>query len=216
MQVGTKKMIDNKIENYCIEHSSLQDKILDEIERYTYLKMQMPQMLSGKLQGLFLSFIAKIKNPKTILEIGTFTGYSAICLHKGLQKNGKLYTIDINEELEKDVRSFFERAEVSKETEYIIGNALEIIPKIDVSFDLIFLDADKKNYPEYLRLLIPKMNTNAILITDNVLWKEKVTKEIKDSDTQAIDQFNKEILNQKELEVVILPIRDGISVARKK
>lgn len=216
MQAGLKKMISQEVENYCIDLSSPLQNVLDEIERYTYLKVQMPHMISGKLQGQILAMISKVKRPKVILEVGTFTGYATICLFSGIEENGKLYTIDINAELEDDVRSFFEKANVSRGTEYIIGNALSIIPNIQEHFDLIFLDADKKKYIDYLDLLIPKMNSGALLITDNVLWKGKVTLETKDSDTQAIHNFNKAILNHPDLEVVILPIRDGISIARKK
>lgn len=214
--VGFKKMITKEIEQYCISHSSALQKILEEIERYTYLKVQMPHMLSGKLQGQVLTMLSKIKAPDRILEIGTFTGYATLCLYAGLKANGKLYTIDINAELEEDVRGFFAKANVSRGTEYLIGNALDIIPTINEHFDLIFLDADKKKYKEYLEMIVPKMNEGALLITDNVLWKGKVTFEKKDSDTEWIHQFNVAVLNHNELEVVLLPIRDGISVARKK
>ncbi len=209
-------MINPEIEIYCIEQSSPLQVVLDEIERYTHLKVQMPHMISGKLQGQILSMLAKIKRPNVILEVGTFTGYATLCLYSGIAENGKLYTIDINEELEEDVRMFFEKANVSRGTEYIIGNGLAVIPKINERFDLVFLDADKKKYIDYLALLVPKMNSGALLITDNVLWKGKVTRELKDSDTQAIHDFNKAVLNHPELEVVLLPIRDGISIARKK
>lgn len=209
-------MINPEIENYCIAQSSPLQSVLDELERFTYLKVQMPHMISGKLQGQILSMISKIKQPRVILEVGTFTGYGTICLHSGLQESGKLYTIDINSELEEDVKSFFEKANVSRGTEYIIGNAISVIPKINDSFDLVFLDADKKKYIDYLNIVIPKMNSGALLITDNVLWKGKVAAAIMDSDTLAIHNFNIAVLNHPELEVVILPIRDGISIARKK
>jgi caffeoyl-CoA O-methyltransferase len=209
-------MINPHIENYCINQSSSLQNVLDEIERYTFLKVQMPQMISGKLQGQILSMISKIKQPRIILEVGTFTGYATICLFSGLQDKGKLYTIDINAELEEDVKSFFLKADVSRGTEYIIGNAINVIPTITEQFDLVFLDADKKKYVEYLDILVPKMNPGALLITDNVLWKGKVAAEINDSDTLAIHNFNIAVLNHPELEVVILPIRDGISIARKK
>jgi len=209
-------MINPHIEKYCINQSTSLQNVLDEIERYTFLKVQMPQMISGKLQGQILSMISKIKQPRIILEVGTFTGYATICLFSGLQDKGKLYTIDINAELEEDVKSFFLKADVSRGTEYIIGNAINVIPTITEQFDLVFLDADKKKYLEYLDILVPKMNPGALLITDNVLWKGKVAAEIKDSDTLAIHNFNIAVLNHPELEVVILPIRDGISIARKK
>mgnify|MGYP000889238760 FL=1 len=209
-------MINPHIEKYCINQSTSLQNVLDEIERYTFLKVQMPQMISGKLQGQILSMISKIKQPRVILEVGTFTGYATICLFSGLQDKGKLYTIDINAELEEDVKSFFLKADVSRGTEYIIGNAINVIPTITEKFDLVFLDADKKKCLGYLDMLVPKMNPGALLITDNVLWKGKVAAEIKDSDTLAIHNFNIAVLNHPELEVVILPIRDGISIARKK
>ncbi len=137
-------MINPHIEKYCINQSTSLQNVLDEIERYTFLKVQMPQMISGKLQGQILSMISKIKQPRIILEVGTFTGYATICLFSGLQDKGKLYTIDINAELEEDVKSFFLKADVSRGTEYIIGNAINVIPTITEQFDLVFLDADKK------------------------------------------------------------------------
>jgi predicted O-methyltransferase YrrM len=198
-------MIDKKIEQYCISHSTDILEILREIERYTQMKVQMPQMISGEYQGQFLSFISKLKKPKQILEIGTFTGYSAICLHQGLEDDGMLTTIDINKELEDDVKAFFDKANVLRRTNYIIGNALEIIPALKETYDLVFLDADKKNYVNYLELIIP----------DNVLWKGKVCEDNKSSDTEAIDLFNKQLYQHPLLNVFVLPIRDGVSLAIK-
>jgi len=209
-------MIDKKIEQYCISHSTDILEILREIERYTQMKVQMPQMISGEYQGQFLSFISKLKKPKQILEIGTFTGYSAICLHQGLEDDGMLTTIDINKELEDDVKAFFDKANVLRRTNYIIGNALEIIPTLKETYDLVFLDADKKNYVNYLELIIPKMSSGALLITDNVLWKGKVCEDNKSSDTEAIDLFNKQLYQHPLLNVFVLPIRDGVSLAIKK
>jgi len=211
-------MIEQIIENYCVQKSteSEHQRLLDEIERYTNLRIQMPQMISGKFQGQFLSFLSKLIQPKRILEIGTFTGFSGICLASGLAEKGKMITIDINEELFNDVRSFFDKSNKAEQIDYRIGNALDIIPTLKEHFDLIFLDADKKNYVNYLPLIIPKMNKGALLITDNVLWKGKVAQEQKDSETLAIDLYNKQLNEHPELDVIIVPIRDGLSLCRKK
>lgn len=211
-----RNLIDEKIESYCLEHSLDVTFVLDEIERYTHLKVQMPQMISGKYQGQILTFLSKLTKPKYILEIGTFTGYSGICLYQGIQENGKMITIDKNGEIEEDVRGFFEKADVLRGTDYIIGNAMEIVPQLNEQFDLVFLDADKKNYIHYLEMITPKMNKGALLITDNVLWNGKVLDEKKDSDTTAIDLFNKQLNQHPHFDVVVLPIRDGLSLAIKK
>jgi predicted O-methyltransferase YrrM len=150
------------------------------------------------------------------LEIGTYTGYSGICLASGLNDNGEMITIDINEELYDDVKRFFDKSEFGRKINYKIGNALDIIPTLEGTFDIIFLDADKKNYLNYLPLVISKMHKGSLLITDNVLWKGKVVQEAKDSDTLAIDLFNKQLNSHPDLDVIIVPIRDGVSLSRKK
>lgn len=205
-----------EIEKYCADLSSPLPNILEEIERYTYLKVQMPDMISGAYQGRVLSMFSKMLQPKRILEIGTFTGYATVCLASGLSEDGIIYTLDKNEELEDDINCFFEKAGIKNKTRYIIGNALEIIPNIDETFDLVFLDADKKKYKDYLSLIVPKLRKNGLLITDNVLWKARVLNEKKDSDTTAIHNFNEVLQQHSALEVVLLPIRDGLSLARKK
>lgn len=209
-------MINEKIESYCIAHSMEVNSVLDEIARYTHLKVQMPQMLSGKYQGQVLSFLSKLIKPKNILEIGTFTGYSGICLYQGIQENGKMTTIDKNGEIEEDVKAFFKKANVLRGTDYIIGNAMEIVPQLNELFDLVFIDADKKNYIHYLEMVAPKINKGGLLITDNVLWSGKILDEKKDSDTTAIDLFNKQLNQHPHFDVVVLPIRDGLSLAIKK
>lgn len=209
-------IVNPEIEKYCAELSSPIQKVLDEIERYTYLKVQLPDMISGAYQGRVLSMFSHMLQPKRILEIGTFTGYATICLASGLAEDGLIYTIDKNEELEEDVRGFLEKSGLKKRARYLIGNAVEIIPTIDETFDLIFLDADKKNYSNYLPLIIPKLRSGGLLITDNVLWKGRVLNEKMDSDTAAIHNFNNMIKQHSALEVVLLPIRDGLSLARKK
>jgi caffeoyl-CoA O-methyltransferase len=151
-----RNLIDEKIENYCIDHSMSITGVLEEIERYTHLKVQMPHMLSGKYQGQILSFLSKLVKPKNILELGTFTGYSGICLYQGIQENGMMVTIDKNGEIEEDVKMFFEKAGVLRGTNYIIGNAMEIVPTLKEYFDLVFIDADKKNYIHYLDMIAPK------------------------------------------------------------
>jgi caffeoyl-CoA O-methyltransferase len=211
-------MIAEIIEKYCFENSSSsqQAELLDEIERFTNLKVQMPQMLSGKYQGQFLSFISKMIKPNRVLEIGTYTGYSGICLASGLNDNGEMITIDINEELYDDVKRFFDKSEFGRKINYKIGNAHDIVPTLEGTFDIIFLDADKRNYLNYLPLVISKMHKGSLLITDNVLWKGKVVQETKDSDTVAIDLFNKQLNSHPDLDVIIVPIRDGVSLSRKK
>lgn len=204
------------IEEYCTKHSSPVGSLLHEIERFTRMKVQMPDMISGAYQGRVLSMISQLLQPKRILEIGTFTGYATLCLANGLNEDGLIYTIDKNEELEDDVRSFFEKSGLQSQIRYLIGNALDIIPDIDETFDLIFLDADKKNYSYYLSLIVPKLRKGGLLITDNVLWKTRVLSDKMDSDTAAIHNFNQLVLQHSELEVVILPVRDGLSLARKK
>lgn len=209
-------IVNPEIEKYCAELSSPIQEVLSEIERYTYLKVQLPDMISGAYQGLVLSMFSQMLQPKRILEIGTFTGYATICLASGLSEDGLIYTIDKNEELEDAVKGFFEKSGLKKRARYLIGDALEIIPTIDETFDLIFLDADKKNYSNYLPLIIPKLRSGGLLITDNVLWKARVLNEKMDSDTAAIHNFNNMIKQHSALEVVLLPIRDGLSLARKK
>lgn len=209
-------IVNPAIEEYCTEHSSPVGKLLHEIERFTRMKVQMPDMISGAYQGRVLSMISQLLQPKRILEIGTFTGYATLCLADGLNKDGLIYTIDKNEELEDDVRSFFEKSGLGSQIRYLIGNAPNIIPDIDEMFDLIFLDADKKNYSYYLSLIVPKLRKGGLLITDNVLWKTRVLSDKMDSDTAAIHNFNQLVLQHNELEVVILPVRDGLSLARKK
>lgn len=209
-------IVNPEIEKYCAGHSSPVAELLNEIERFTYLKVQMPDMISGAYQGRVLSMASQLLQPKRILEIGTFTGYATLCLANGLSEDGLIYTIDKNEELEDDVRCFFEKSGLQKQIRYLIGNAPDIIPDIDETFDLIFLDADKKNYGNYLPLIIPKLRKGGLLITDNVLWKTRILSDKMDSDTAAIHNFNQLVLQHSELEVVILPVRDGLSLARKK
>lgn len=211
------EFIDEKIENYALAHSQAESLLLQKLNRDTCAKILMPRMLSGHLQGNLLSVFSNMMQPLQILEIGTYTGYSAICLATGLQPLGKLHTIDINEELEIMVRKFFNEAGLSDKINYYIGNALQIIPTINETFDLVFIDADKKNYANYYDLVFDKVRAGGYIIADNVLWSGKVADapEKMDADTKAIDSFNKKIHNDTRVEHTLLPIRDGLMLVRK-
>jgi predicted O-methyltransferase YrrM len=210
------EFIDEQIEDYALNHSQEELPILKKINRDTHAKVLMPRMLSGHMQGNFLILLSKMIQPQNILEVGTYTGYSAICLAQGLKTNGKLYTIDINEELEKMVRGYFKEAGLEKNIEYKIGNATAIIPEINETFDIVFIDADKKNYGTYYDLVFDKVKKGGYIIADNVLWSGKVLDEKKDSDTLAIDTFNKKVHNDSRIEHMLLPLRDGLMIIRKK
>jgi caffeoyl-CoA O-methyltransferase len=175
----------------------------------------MPRMLSGHLQGRILSMFSHMLKPKRILEIGTYTGYSAICLAEGLAEGGKLITIDVNEELEDTVRKYFDASGYAPRIDYRIGNAVTIIPQLQESFDLVFIDADKENYSRYYDLVIDNVNLNGIILADNVLWSGKVLHDKADKDTRAILGFNEKVSNDKRVESVLLPVRDGIMMLRK-
>ncbi|TXE04078.1 O-methyltransferase [Algoriphagus aquimarinus] len=212
------EFIDPALLTYCEEHSSEEDNLLKKITRETQAKVMMPRMISGHLQGKMLELFTKMQNPKTILEIGTYTGYSGICMARGLDKGGKLITLDINDELETMVRGFFEESGLADQIDYRLGNALEIIPTLSGPFDMVFIDADKSNYAKYYELVIDKMNPGGIILADNVLWSGKILveegKKI-DKDTQAILDFNSMIQNDPRVENALLPIRDGVMMARK-
>ena len=207
----------DKINNYAKDHSCSETKLLSELRRETELKCINPIMLSGEYQGRLLSLISKIKQPKKILEIGTFTGYATLCLAEGLETSGKIYTIDKNEELIKIQNKYFSKSKYHKNIIQYTGDAVEIIPKINSKFDLIFLDADKENYNKYLEIIIPKLNKKGILISDNVLWHGKVLSDKKNQDkvTKRIDTFNKDLVKNKNFQTFMLPIRDGLSISIK-
>ncbi len=212
------EFISKKLYNYIKNHSIEESDLLKELERETKLKTLNPRMLCGSHQGRVLSLISKIKQPKLILEIGTFTGYSTLCLAEGMSNDGFIHTIDINEELYDFQRKYFNRSKYGDRIIQHIGNALEILDSINLKFDLIFLDADKENYSRYLEKIVNKLNVKGVLITDNVLWSGKVVASISDDDlsTKEIDNFNK-ILNQRDdMETILLPLRDGISLSIKK
>jgi predicted O-methyltransferase YrrM len=205
----------DEILKYSEGHTSPESEILKQINRNTHAKVMMPRMLSGHLQGRFLSMISKLSKPKHILEIGTYTGYSAICLAEGLHPEGKLVTIDVNEELESRVRNYFIQAGLEEKIDYRIGDAAEIIPTINAQFDLVFIDADKENYATYYDLVFDKVLKGGLIMADNVLWSGKVVKPKPDKDTRAILEFNQKVLNDARVEVLLLPIRDGILMSRK-
>jgi predicted O-methyltransferase YrrM len=205
------------IEEYSLAHSMEESKILKKINRETHAKVMQPRMLSGHMQGNFLAMLSKMISPSCILEIGTYTGYSAVCLAQGLKENGKLHTIDVNEELEQIVRSYFKEAGLEKRINFHIGDASLIIPGIADRFDIVFIDADKKNYSLYYDLVFDKVNSGGYIIADNVLWSGKVLEpeKNKDHDTLMIDAFNKKVHNDPRVEHMLLPLRDGLMIARK-
>ena len=207
-----------ELDKYILDHIDVEDPVLQELDRETHLKVLGARMLSGHLQGQVLTMLSKMLKPERILEVGTFTGYSAICLAKGLTENGKLITIELDDELESFSKKYFEKAGLVNKIEQRIGPALEIIPEIDETFDLVFLDADKKEYTEYFNLVFDKLRTGGIIIADNTLWSGKVleTPASDDEQTKGIIAFNEMIKNELLVEKVILPLRDGITLIRKK
>ncbi len=205
-----------KIDEYVVTHSQAEPELLQELSRETWQKVLAPRMLSGHLQGRVLSMLSKLIQPRYILEIGTYTGYSALCLAEGMKEDGELHTIDINEELGAIQRKYFNKSGLGERIFQHTGNALDIIPKIDISFDLVFIDADKHNYPRYLEMLLPRIHKGSVILSDNVLWSGKVVEPVKedDVDTTALLQYNTLLNDLPNLESVILPIRDGLTISR--
>ena len=205
------------LDEYVVTHSQKEPDHLEQLTRETYQKILQPRMLSGPYQGRVLSMISKLVHPKSILEIGTFTGYSALCLAEGLQKDGVLHTIDVKEELMDFQRKHFDNSAFAKAIHQHLGQALDIIPTLDLQFDLVFIDADKRNYINYFHAIIDRMNPGGIILSDNVLWSGKVVQEdVKtDVDTKALDEYNKKIHEDSRVENVLFPVRDGLMVARK-
>ncbi len=210
--------IQKELDKYILAHIDHEDEILKELDRETHLKMVGARMLSGNLQGQVLTMISKMIRPKTILEIGTYTGYSAICLSKGLEKGGKLITIEIDDELESMASKYFKKAEIQNNVIQKIGSAIEIIPKLNEQFDLVFIDADKQQYLSYYNLVFDKLKKGGYILADNTLWSGKVLNEPMpdDEQTKGILDFNQTIADDKRIEKVILPLRDGITIIRKK
>ncbi|MES2130837.1 MAG: O-methyltransferase [Bacteroidota bacterium] len=212
------EFISEDLSNYCATHTSNESEVLKKLNRETHLKVVSPRMLSGHLQGRFLSFISKLKQPKLIVEIGTYTGYSALCLAEGLAENGKLISIDVNEETSAFAKSFIQQTDYANKIELVIADAKEYIKTITDPIDLIFIDADKKNYLNYYHLAIEKLSSGGLIIGDNVLWSGKITmpESAMDRETLALHEFNKFVQQDARVENILLPVRDGLMVVRKK
>jgi caffeoyl-CoA O-methyltransferase len=206
------------IDQYVVNHSQKEPDLLQELSKETWQKILNPRMLSGAFQGRVLSMIAKLIQPKNVLEIGTYTGYSALCIAEGLAEKGTIDTIDKNEELEDLQSKYFQKSGFRNQIKQHVGNALEIIPTIDKKFDLVFIDADKSNYSNYFHLIIHKMNTGGIILSDNVLWSGKIVEKLdtKDKDTKALLEYNTLLNTDDRIETVLLPIRDGLTISRVK
>lgn len=206
------------IDDYVVSHSQNEPELLQQLNKETWQKILNPRMLSGAFQGRVLAMLSKLIHPSTILEIGTYTGYSALCLAEGIQKSGTLFTIDKNEELEFFSKKYFDKSDYKNQIKQLVGDALEIIPTIDKKFDLVFIDADKSNYVNYFNLIIDKMNKGGVILSDNVLWSGKVVEELnpKDIDTKALITYNKLLNSDDRIETVLLPIRDGLTISRVK
>ena len=209
-------LVSHEIEKYIDAHTTAESDALQQLNRKTQTDVLMPQMLSGKVQGQFLKFISQMLQPTRVLEIGTFTGYAAICLAEGLPENGKLFTIDINEELEAIARTHIEKAGLQNKIIQIIGNAAQEIQQLNETFDLVFIDADKQNYSLYYDLVIDKVRSGGFILADNVLWSGKIIDEQKDKDTKKLAEFNDKVQQDNRVENVIVSIRDGIMMIRKK
>jgi caffeoyl-CoA O-methyltransferase len=203
------------VQQYAERYTSTESALLQKINRETNAKVLMPRMLSGQLQGRFLAMVSRMIKPQTILELGTYTGYSALCLAEGLAKGGKLITIDANEELEDRVRSYFNDSEYRDAIDYHIGKAADIIPILKESFDLLFIDADKENNGKYFDLLINRVTLGGFILVDNVLWSGKVVEDKPDKDTRSILSFNEMIQQDERVENVLLPLRDGLMLMQK-
>ena len=211
-------LINKDIMNYAIRYTQEESLLLKTLNKETHQKILQPRMISGHLQGRFLSFVAKLIKPQTILEIGTYTGYATICLAEGLTKDGKIHTIEINEELTDFQKKYFNQSEFKNKIFTYLGDAKDIIPKLKLKLDLAFIDADKTNYPTYLQMVVSKLKKGGVLIADNVLWSGKVLdhkQKSRDSETRSIKLFNELVKKDKRLETLLLPIRDGLMICRK-
>lgn len=211
--------LSKELQDYVLQHTSPEPELLQQLNRETHLKVLMARMLSGHYQGRVLAMLSHMIKPQQILEIGTYTGYSALCLAEGLAPGGQLHTIDINDELEDLVRQYFAAAGQENQIKYYLGNALDIIPDLNIQFDLVFIDADKINYSRYYDLILEKTVPGGFLLADNVLWSGKVVQQPgkkTDKDTQAILDFNQKIQTDERVENVLLPLRDGLLLMRKK
>ena len=203
------------ISSYSLENTEKEPKLLSDLNRETWANVMIPRMLSGHLQGRVLSMISKMIHPTNIIEIGTYTGYSALCMAEGLKENGNLHTLDINEEYASVAKKYFNKSDYKENIIQYIGNAVDIIQKLDYKFQLAFIDADKENYSNYFDLIIEKIDVGGYIIADNVLWSGKVIEENKDEETMALDNYNKKVFSDKRVETVLLPVRDGLNISRK-
>ncbi len=212
------EFIPEKIDDYTANHTTAESEVLAQLNRDTHAKVLQPRMLSGHVQGRILSTFSHMLQPKRILEIGTYTGYSAICLAEGLAPGGKLHTIDINEELEDMVKGYLAKAKMEDRIQMHIGNAMQIIPSLNETWDLVFIDADKENYAHYYDLVFDHLRPGGYIIADNVLWSGKVVERVsaKDHETQALIDFNTKVHEDARVENVLFPVRDGLMVCRKK
>lgn len=208
--------ISEELENYVALHSENEPELLVRLNKETHQKILQPRMLSGHFQGRVLSMLSKLIRPKNILEIGTYTGYAALCLAEGLAENGELDTIDINEELVDFQKKYFDQSPWASQLHQHLGNALEIIPTLGKKFDLVFIDADKENYINYFKMIVPMMHKGGVILSDNVLWSGKVLEEIKanDKSTKILLEYNELLKNDPRIETILLPIRDGLTVSR--
>ncbi len=208
--------ISQELEDYIEQHSEKEPDLLAALNKETYQKILLPRMLSGHFQGRVLSMLSKLIRPVNILEIGTFTGYAALCLCEGMQENGQLHTIDIKEELETIQRKYFDKSSWGNQIFQHLGEAIAIIPTLELKFDLVFIDADKENYLNYFELILPKMNKGGIILSDNVLWSGKVLEPLQKNDisTKVLIEYNELLKNDSRVETVLLPIRDGLTVSR--
>ncbi len=210
--------ISSELLDYCIKHTEDEPEVLQRLDRETHVKMINPRMLSGHFQGRFLKMMVQLTGAKNILEIGTFTGYSAICMAEGLPSDGRLDTIDVNPELEDIVRKYLDESGFDPLVNLHIGSALDIIPTLDVEYDLVFIDADKENYANYFNLILPKLKKGGVILGDNVLWSGKVVQDenINDKSTQGILEFNRLAKEDDRVDSFLLPLRDGVMICRKK
>jgi predicted O-methyltransferase YrrM len=211
------EFISQELDNYVCNHTENEPSLLYELNRRTNLEVLRPRMLSGHFQGRVLSMLSHMIQPKNVLEIGSYTGYSALCFAEGLQEGGKVTTIDVNEELEDLIREYIAKSDYSENIDFVLGDAMEIIPSLNVEFDLVFIDADKQNYSNYYDLVFDKVKKGGYIIADNVLWSGKVIEEYEtnDRDTQLLMDFNKKVQDDPRVQNVLFPIRDGLMIARK-
>ncbi len=212
------EFISQELDDYVCAHTEKEPELLYELNRRTHLEVLQPRMLSGQFQGRVLSMLSHMIRPKNILEIGTYTGYSALCLAEGMQEGGKIVTLDKNEELEDLITEFFERAGLAESIDFRVGNAMEIVPTLEEQFDLVFIDADKRNYGNYYDMVIDRMPSGGYILLDNVLWSGKVIEEVdpNDIDTVELIALNKRLQEDDRVQNVLLPIRDGLTILRKK